>query len=298
VRFLFGDTGLSAPGLGDDYFANLTSDFDEQHTRLIACAAAGIAEVYRASGERHGAMQPQALPLVDPMGVECIGQRATNSAMLEAAGIELRVAGVQVSVPLDARVASMALPVVATSQGDVALSGGTRAGFRIDLMRAASMARILKAQSPDGTEAAEGGLGTFMGAQPNAFYAGRGGHVSYEDPSLPWPATSDQGPAQDRALALARVFHRAHAGDWCAQTSAATLDALRAHAQNTTLSAPARVAACGACVEIAERHARIGSARSWDRTQPPLCPRLVPGAPIIYGHGTTWSDAAHDYCGC
>ncbi len=299
VRFLLGGTSTIVAGLGDDYFADLTPAFDEQHGQLIACAAAGIAEVYRASGERHGAIQPQSSAVVNPTGVECVGQRVTNRAMLEAAGIELRVAGVQFSVPLDARVASLALPVVATSQGEVALTGGTRARFRIDMMRAASMARVLSAQNPDGTEAAEGGLGTFMGTQPNAAYAGRGGHVSYEDPSLPWPATTDANAvAQDRALALARVFHRAHAADWCAKTTQASLDAMRAHARDVTLDAPSRAAACGACVEMVQRHVRVGSARGWDRTEEALCRELVPGAPVVYGAGKTASDAAHDFCGC
>ena len=295
VRFLLDSSIVS--GVGDDYLSDL-STFDDQHARLIACASAGIAEVYRASGEQHGAMQPASFT-VDPTGIECVGQRVTNRAMLEAAGIELRVAGVQFDVPLDARVASLALPVVATSQGEVALTGATRARFRIDLMRAASMARVLSAQNPNGTEAAEGGLGTFMGARPNAFYASRGGHVSYEDPSLPWPATVDLSRvARDRALALARVFHRAHAADWCARTTQASLDALRAHAIDATLDAPSHAAACGACVEMAQRHARVGTSRSWDRSQEPLCRRLAPDAPVVYGHGTTSSDAAHDFCGC
>jgi hypothetical protein len=297
VQFVLGGTSSIVPGLGDDYYAKLP-ELDQQHGKLIACAAAGIAEVYRASGERHGAMTSSPTD-VDPTGTECIGQRATNAAMLEAAGIELRVAGVQFDVPLDARVASLALPVVASSQGEVALSGGTRARFRIDLMRAASMARILAAQNPNGTEAAEGGLGTFMGAQPNAFYANRGGHVSYEDPSLPWPATSDASTAaHDRALALARVFHRAHAADWCAQTTQASLDAMSAHARDTTLDAPSRAAACGACVEMVQRHVRISSPRSFDPGPEPLCRKLVPSAPVVYGHGATTSDAAHDVCGC
>jgi hypothetical protein len=299
VRFVLGGTSSIVSGLGDDYYADLGSDFDGQHAQLIACAAAGISEVYRASGERHGAMQPQSPAVVDPTGVECVGQRVTNRAMLEAAGIELRVAGLQFDVPLDARVASLALPVVATSQGEVALTGATRARFRIDLMRAASMARVLSAQNPSGTEAAEGGLGTFMGTQPNAFYANRGGHVSYEDPSLPWPATSDgDGVARDRALALARVFHRAHAADWCTQTTRASLDAMRAHARDATLDAPSHVAACGACVEMAQRHVRVTTTRGWDFSQEPLCRSLVPDAPVIYGHGLTSSDAAHDFCGC
>lgn len=299
VRFLLGGTSSIVPGLGDDYFAELAPGFDEQHGQLMACAAAGIAEVYRASGERHGAMQPKASALVDPTGVECLGQRVTNRAMLEAAGIELRIAGAQISVPLDARVSSLALPVVATSQGEVPLTGATRARFRIDLMRASSMARVLSAQDPNGTEAAEGGLGTFMGTQPNAFYAKRGGRVSYEDPSLPWPATTDgDAVARDRALALARVFHRAHAADWCAQTTQASLDAMRAHARDTTLDAPSRAAACSACVEMTQRHARVGTPRSWDRSQEPLCRKLVPGAPVVYGQGTTSTDAAHDICGC
>src|SRR5262249_15434478 len=122
VQFLLGSSIVS--GLGDDYYASFSSDFRAQHAQLIACAAAGIAEVYRASGERHGAIQSQPSN-VDPTGHACVGQRVTNRAMLEAAGIELKIAGVQIDVPLDARVASFALPVVATTQGEAALSGGT-----------------------------------------------------------------------------------------------------------------------------------------------------------------------------
>jgi hypothetical protein len=166
-------------------------------------------------------------------------------------------------------------------------------------MRTAAMARVLAAQDPGGTDAAEGAFGTFMGAQPNGAYAGRAGRGSYADPELPWPASSDaSAAAQERATALARVFHRAHAADWCAATTPGQLDALRARAADTTLDADSHAAACEACVEIARRHARVGTAASWDGAREPLCHFLAPAAPYVYASGTSNDDAARSYCSC
>ena len=89
--------GVESPDLaGTDWFTAplpLLVDHivDTHHSymkRQLPVVEARLAKVLSAHGERHGAMQPSAYATVDPTGVACLGQRVTNRAMLEAAGID------------------------------------------------------------------------------------------------------------------------------------------------------------------------------------------------------------------
>ncbi|MCI0573172.1 MAG: hypothetical protein L0Y66_20700 [Myxococcaceae bacterium] len=309
VQYVLGGGGAPVPGIGDDYLQLLPlatatgTPYAPQAHGLLSCAASGMRAVYRASGEQHGALGALATGLVevDPTGAACFGQRATNAALLKGAAIQFRVLGAQVDLPLDARLAARLIPQLGESTGQVTLDPALRNRFRFELQRVASLLRLLGKGRPGGTEAADGRLGAFLGAAPNGAYAGRTPLASYVDPDLPWPGTADAATpeAGGRALALARLFHRAHAEDWCARTFPDTLQALRARV--TEVPSGQRAAACEACTEVVVRHLRVGSEAAWDTAREPLCQRLTSAPALVYQPG----DAAQApealaaaWCGC
>ncbi|MBS1153523.1 MAG: hypothetical protein H6Q89_5221, partial [Myxococcaceae bacterium] len=174
---------------------------------------------------------------------------------------------------------------------------------RFSMMEAMTRLRLLAKTSPDGTEAANGAMGPLVGVSPNTVFLSRQPLASYLEPALPWPgAASRPVEEKSRAEALAGLFHRAHAADWCTQTDAAALEALKLHAVDATLDAEGKIAACGACVEISARHLRLGaSAAAYDLTREPLCQLLDASAAVVYQVPVTAGDvtaAAKAYCGC
>lgn len=300
--------GARHAGVGDDYLHLLPTPgatagggaLAPQAQRLYSCAAASLRAVYTAAGESHGALGALAggLTPVDPTGPECFGQRATNRAMLKGAAVQFKVLGQQVDFELDARVVGWMVPKVARSTGEVPVAPRLRHAFRLGLQRVVSLARVLAKERPEGTELADGRLGAFLGAQPNGAYASA--LPAYVDPPLPWPATPDtSAPAQERARALARLFHRAHAADWCAATDAAGLEGLRARVAGLGAGDAARPAACGACVELVERHLRVGTGPgAYDAGREPVCHYLT-GGPYVYASGAGGTaEVAQAWCGC
>jgi hypothetical protein len=168
------------------------------------------------------------------------------------------------------------------------------------MQRVVSLTRLMAKEHPEGTELADGRFGEFLGARPNGAYASGDALASYVDPSLPWPATPDAAPqAGERAMALARVFHRGHAADWCRTTAVDGLAALRARASDVTLDAETRAAACEVCSELAVRHLRVGtSAASYDTSSEPVC-HYLSGGPYLYQPGPgTPEGLARGWCGC
>jgi hypothetical protein len=301
--------GSTHRGLGDDYLDQLPSvltglgDFGHQAVQLTSCAVSGMLEVYTRSGKQHGPLGTAApgLKSVDVTSDACFGQRVTNLALSEAAALQLKIAGVQSALPLDTRFISWLVPKVARQTGEVSVPPKLRNEFRFSMMRAMTKLKLLGKEKPDGTEAANGAMGPLVGVQPNSAYAGKA--VSYLEPALPWPGPATR-PADEktRATALARLFHKAHAGDWCAATTAATLDALKAHTADATLDTEGKQAACGACIEVTSRHVRLGaSAAAYDATKEPLCTLLDAAAPVVYQTPPSAGDvtgAARAYCGC
>lgn len=273
VRFVASD-GTISRGAGDDYLAELTPI---QSQRLYDCATSGVLAVYQATGMVSGPASPAAgLTSVDPTGAGCFAQRATNEALVKGMEIDLKIAGVQTSIPLDARFSSWMVPQVARASGKVPVENHTKNDFRLSLMRVTTLARVAAKDDPAGTTLAEGGLGDFMGVQPNGAYANA---ARYEDPPLPWRSGTS-------ALTLARAFHRAHAGDWCQTIDQNELDALKAHAADPTLDATAKTAACGICAELAVRHLRVGTSSTlYDSGQEPLCGYLNPAGAFLYRNG-------------
>jgi hypothetical protein len=270
--------GTVAPAVGDDYLDQLTG---EQGHRFYDCATSGLLEVYNATGRVHGEAVPQAgLSSVDPTGAECFAQRATNESMVRGMGIQMKILGIQSSIPIDARFASWLIPQVARSSGKVAVSAALRNEFRLSLMRVTTVSRITAKQDPTGTALAEGGMGDFLGAHPNGAYSAP---ASYEEPALPWVPGSSA-----RATWLARTFHRAHVSEWCAATDQTTLDTLKAHAADVTFTPSEKQAACEACAEIAGRHLRVGTSASWDTAHEPICALLGSSVFVYASDAMSW----------
>ncbi len=303
--------GTATRAIGDDFLALLPAnggrgtEYNAQSERLYSCAAAGLIAVYTAAGQNHGALAPldPTLSVVDPTGSECFGQRVTNRAIVAGAAIQLRVAGAQVELPVDSRLASMIVPNLARAAGNATVTPALRNQFRLELVRAMSIARITAKDAPDGVQLAEGSLGPLLGAQPNGRFVSRTPLAPYIDPDLPWPGTADLATpsASERALALARLFHRGHAADWCNATDASRLAALRAHAGDTSLDTSGRAAACEACAEVVQRHLRVGSALAYDTSAEPLCHYLATTPAYVFQPASSGADTAtlaRAWCAC
>ncbi len=295
-------TGVTANGVGDDYAASwptggAESAYAAQASLFDSCAVSGMLDVYRAAGEPGGAATPSAgLMSVDPLGDACFGQRATNASMALAAAVNFKVAGQQVTLPLDARFVSFMLPKVARSGGKVPVAPKVRNEFRKDLVRIVSVARLVAKDSPDGLQLATGRLGTFLGAKPNGQYTSV---PSTLEPALPWNDAQLSTEPGQRAAALARAFHVSHAADLCATTTGARLEAAKTHARDASLDADGKAAACLACTELALRHLRIGTAAQWDTSKLPLCEILGASQEVIYQAAsatTSPRDAARTWC--
>jgi hypothetical protein len=300
-------SGERFPAIGDDYLELLPplgtgSTYTPQSERLLSCAVSGMRQVYAAAGENHGPLGPpaQGLRTLEPTGAECFGQRVTNQALKEAAAVQFRVFGQQVTLELDSRLVGAIVPTVARETGEVPVPARLKNEFRLGLQRVVSMTRLVSKEKPHGTELAEGRLGTFLGARPNGEYMNSGVLASYVDPALPWPATPDTATgAKERAQALARVFHQGHASDWCKAFAPEGLEALRARAASGALDAETRAAACEICSEFAVRHLRSGTGPgSYDTASEPLCHYLSAG-PYLYQPGPGAPETlARAWCGC
>lgn len=293
--------------IGDDYLPLLagfggSSAYELQWNRLAQCAVSGVLSVYQAAGENHGAAQPYVgFVSIDPTSDACFGQRATNEAMLAAAAVNLKVAGQQTQIALDARTIGWMLPRVATSQGDVPVSATTKNNFRLQMQRVVSLTRIWAKKDPNGTQVADGVLGSFLGVQPNGAYVSKSPLASYLEPALPWPGNG-MGTELPRAQALGRLFHRAHATDWCGAMDANALQALKAHVSAVAGDAEAKAAACEVCAEFTARHLRVGTdPTSYDTTREPLCSYLTASPAYVYQPGSASEEPlalATAYCGC
>jgi hypothetical protein len=276
VRFVTKD-GLNSAGTGDLYLNDMTPI---QRRRFFDCATSSLLSVYEATGKALGPVGAPEVGLssVDPTSDACFSQRATNVSLVRGMAIELKVAGVQSTIPLDARFSSWMVPQVARASGKVPVSKKQRNEFRFSLERVTTMARLVAKDDPSGTSLAEGGLGSFVGVEPNGAYPTP---ATSEDPPLPWGPLSSNA----RGVTLARTFHRAHTREWCAAMTKSSLEGLRTRAQDSTLSDEGRAVACRVCSEFAARHVRIGTAQSWDAAQEPVCLALMPSAVALYTQG-------------
>lgn len=302
---------------GDDHLTDVIggiSALGAQRDQLIACSAAGVREVYAAFGSSPalGALGPPrpvagvsvAIP-PSPFDPACEPYRATNQAFSHGLGVDLPG---PVFLPIEVILTgvNLALNFLLPRPLSILLNLEI-AELRHDVIRLALMARLASLTDPGLTYASSlQGTGegpySLLDVMPNRQYvAAASGTLplaSYQDPELPWPATSDAATpdAVDRATTLARTFHRAHADGLCRQTTMDDLNALR-------LRAPTDEARCEACVEVVSRHLRVGeSASDYDPRAEPFCALAAGSTVLVYQRveqgATTPRMLARRWCRC
>ena len=311
-----GDTATHA-GLGDLYLTDLlagqSGSFRDTYTRLLSCEAAGLRAVYAAAGAPEGALPPLGPPFfpVDPTSDSCFGQRVTNQAMVKGIGLDFSLAdGTPERLELDSLAATQLVPALSKRAGGTPTPAET-AQYQVDMAHIVAVARLTGQASPDGVELASGVLPPLLGIQANGQYV-KSVLAPYVDPPPPWPAASGTGAATDRAAALARTFHRAHAIDWCNRFRGGSpdrldVDVLRANAATAKQTgAPQEEidARRAVCEEFAARHLRVGTGEtSYDTSREPLCHFLADdpaSTQYVYQPGGMSDDVptlAAIYCG-
>jgi hypothetical protein len=309
------------PGLGDLYLTDLLrqqgASFPATYARLFACEAAGLRAVYAAAGAPEGDLPP-APGLPDPTSDDCFGQRVTNCAIEKGLGLDFSLPdGTPVRLELDSAAATRLVPTLSAQAGGTPTEA-KKAQYQRDMAHIVAVARLVAGDctiappppSATGVELASGVLPPLLGIETNGHYV-KTPLAPYVDPPLPWPAAGAASTVADRALALARTFHRAHALDWCNRFRAGGPDDVEAlRAKVATLRAagaadPEITVACTACEEFAARHLRVGHDETDYLTdQEPLCHFLADdpaSAQYVYQPGlasNTLPALAAAYCGC
>jgi hypothetical protein len=325
--------GSIASAAGDLHYVPVVTGtaLGEQRERMLACAGAGVYDVYRlleVDGRPPilGARSPLVRPLptgVEPFGPECTAQRATNRSMAAGASPFPENAFTTLPGSLSENVIRAALTVTSIAivdsvVGDAVLSSVGADRMHADMIELLTVGLIEQATNPNGTNLAAledsgGEVISMLGVDRNRAHA-RGGMdptdarlSSYQDPLLPWPGSTDPHTpdALGRAETLALFFHRGHAADWCRRTTAEDLAALRARVEETRDGSPSEhEAACELCAEVVSRHLRIGEgAMDYATEAEPFCHHFPPsaGTPTYVYHrraGLSRGRLARNYCGC
>ncbi|MGH0036517.1 MAG: hypothetical protein ACQGVK_15935 [Myxococcota bacterium] len=310
----------SHAGIGDLYLHDLLGDpaHAEQADRMFACAVDGLREVYAASGEWHGPMGPRSPGLPAVFGTDCFEQRATNAALHRGFGIDYTgLDGQAVHLPLTPALASLLLPAASSYYGksldpvDFARRY-VRYGRQMTVL--ASRLALRAHRDPEGTDLASGGMGALVGVEPNSAYVPPSGPLApYLDPPLPWDpgagiAKPGVGlpPESDRGVRLARLFHRAHAIEWCEAVGDVEDLARRVDDLKEAGAIDEEIAtACEICSEFVARHLRVGSdAGDYDTDREPLCALVADdptGVSMAYTEGEPddeIDELAARWCGC
>jgi hypothetical protein len=286
---------------------------------MLSCGAQGMLEVYRASGQLHGAATPsQQLEDVSPtVEDDCFGQRATNAAMKKGGGIDVLWGGFwPYHLEIDSYTATTAVLVASATTADNydGLSWWElwqkQSQYRRDLARIVSKMSLYAKLDPDGTQLASGALGSLMNIQPNGYYVDIGrGVASYSDIHLDQHSTTQ--PAQTMSsTAVTRLFQDAYGPLWCERyTGTAGKSALLNLKQNVAQASnsESQNTACGVCTNVVKRHIRSGkNAQRYDSSIEPLCSYAydaglisAPATTIYYiGDGNTPAELAANWCGC
>jgi hypothetical protein len=242
------DRGLNF-AVGDRHRSNVLGEapYLTQREQMLTCATASAGEIYQEAGEHAN------VPVVvDRAG--CFSQRVTNGAI--RAGFEelSTVVGILlVDLAQDQR------DIVLDAEGERQLLGALYRDLR-RMRRDISSAVI---RSVDGTELANGGLGTLLGVAPN----GQNNTLAdYKDPPSWAPMASE--PSES---AIPRAFHRAHVREWCEVGQSDYLTDLRSRAAEGGHASQA-------CIEIARRHVELTEPREIPRRD--VCPGEPPTVPL------------------
>jgi hypothetical protein len=179
------------------------------------------------------------------------------------------------------------VPILSTQAGGTPTEAD-RAQYQVDMAHIVAIARLTAQQDPNGVTLASGGLPPLLGIESNGFFV-KSPLAAYVDPPLPWPAPGGTGADLDRAAALARTFHRAHAIDWCNAFHDGDAQQLDVAAFADEIEAlqdeggPELDALCAMCEEFAARHLRVGTdAGDYDQAREPLVTIADDAASVQY----------------
>lgn len=313
-------------GVGDLFANALSSEtaYQAQKQLYQSCANSSMGSVYKATAMQHGAYTGVSFPggmSVDPTSSLCFGQRVVNSALAFGMGVDvLSVNGAPIHIPLTPEVAA-SLQVIATLTFPDDNIPIVTTQYNADLAGLTFQMFTNSTWDPEGTNLAAGGLDPLLGIQPNSHYA-QDPVAPYLDPNLPWQPQSGVANKTDPATALAKVFHRGHAREWCAAFSGPAteteynpqrmkdrinqltmqIDTPGVPAAQKTQLESERSGACELCSEFVARHLRVGSsAGDHDPAREPLCQFLFSGFSAVYqpgGAGDSTELLAGRWCGC
>lgn len=308
ILFVAGD---NVRGVGDLHRDRLEGpEFVDQSERLLACSVGGLLEVYGETAQWSGeAATGVTYPSGDDLtGAHCFGQRATNRAMYDGWGTSIPgqsvapMASILEGLKLF-RVDGTGLDSATENQlrhelGNISLTLGSNLGphvlgfalFRFPGLYTGS-ARAVDAH-----------MQSLLGADEGGAYRGNGGVAPYADPI----SVSTWGHSSGPESGMARLFHRAHASEWCeaTETDPGNLKSRVAAIEPATGpdADPEELkkfqAACSVCTEFVSRHIRL------DR-KPSICTRLGKGGKSFDLERAPQSvlldplkDAAAKWCGC
>lgn len=289
-------------GVGDLFFELLATDpaYADQRAKLLGCAGGGFDAVYRALGEPMGRAPGGEAPvaLLDPESDACFGQRATNRAMRAGAA---QTVPTPLGEPLELRIEDHLLGEIlvraSASKRDADLTG-PEVNNRVARLQA-SMGVLSVALNkwaviePEGTQMATTALPALLGVERNGVYANREGlPAPWVDPALPWSARPGE-PTEPLPAVSDRLAHGLNAGraaEWCGvfdgNDPTYTLDRLAARVSRTqaeanlgdpVLGKQRAEAACAVCLDIAQRHIRVGTGpEAYDHAVEPVCGVLAP----------------------
>lgn len=308
VRWRRPNEPVPIPAIGDDYLGELFGGgYPEQYHALFSCTASAIRDVYEAFGTAAlGPAEPMdpSLQRVD-VAADCFRQRATNRALRAGAALDYKDGSVQHHITLDIDLIGKAIPAFVSGLAPDCASEPAECAKRVlrhrmDLMKVIGEIQLWSVMDPTGLQAASGALPAILDFAPNGRYAGKTPLSSFIDPPLPWPTSAADVPS----TSLARVFHEAHAADWCREMSLDYLKGLQASTR-TADDADEAEAAMEACTTFAARHVRGRSLEGVQVGEQPFCalaspsPQTVAYVDELVKDGiTTSEDVAKSWCGC
>ena len=275
TQYKTGHTHEMAKGLGDLFLSEALdsvtlqdvdgdSEFSHQTKLMLSCAAAGLLEVYQASGEQHGSANPssQLLDVDAKDEATCFGQRATNEAMQLGAGVDMVIAGfIPYHLDLDSYTATAAVVGIASQYADNYddmswwTYGRKVNQLRVDLSRVASLLTLYAKLNPHGTEAASGSLGNLMGKLPNGDYSPMDRLGNYSDEA---PQRAGQ-PKTDAQKSTKRWNREAFMANSCEDVVHFGFKSALRTLKSRVSSAPdadTRSARCNACIGEARKVTR------------------------------------------
>ena len=316
TQYKTGHTHEMAKGLGDLFLSEALdsvslndvdgdSEFSHQTKLMLSCAAAGLLEVYQASGQQHGSASPsdQLLPVDAKDEATCFGQRATNEAMKLGAGVDMVIAGfIPYHLDLDSYTATAAVVGIASQYADNYddLSWWTYGRkvnqLRVDLSRIASLLTLHAKLDPHGTESASGALGNLLNKLPNGDYSPMDRLGSYSD-EAPQRVDLPKTEAQKSTQRWNKESFLATSCDEVPHFSFRQNLRILKNRVNTAPSNEAKAARCQACIVEASKVARPNQ-KELNSFCGATNPQYIPYEIWVDSFSGSPREIATNWCGC